>query len=130
MWETYHRRDAVFSSTILTYIFFMYVFVRPCLFVVCSRSCSPPPPSHPPRLRPQAGETEQEGALLKSMVKRYKHARKVWLRYETYLLQRGEHKAASETLQRSLKSLEKHKHVRAIVQVGTVHLWCICGVLV
>jgi len=66
----------------------------------------------------RAQEKEQEGKLLKSMVQRYKAARKVWLAYETYLLREGDEQTASQTLQRSLKSLPKHKHVRAIVQYG------------
>lgn len=48
------------------------------------------------------GEAEN---LYKSMVKRFRQNKAVWLSYGTFLLQHGQSDAASALLQRALKSL-------------------------
>lgn len=47
---------------------------------------------------------EAEG-LYKTMVKRFRQNKAVWLSYGTFLLQQGQSDAASALLQRALKSL-------------------------
>lgn len=47
---------------------------------------------------------EAEG-LYKTMVKRFRQNKAVWLSYGTFLLQQGESDSASALLQRALKSL-------------------------
>lgn len=47
---------------------------------------------------------EAEG-LYKTMVKRFRQNKAVWLSYGTFLLQQGQNDAASALLQRALKSL-------------------------
>lgn len=47
---------------------------------------------------------EAEG-LYKTMVKRFRQNKAVWLNYGTFLLQQGQSDAASALLQRALKSL-------------------------
>lgn len=48
---------------------------------------------------------QEAESLYKSMVKRFRQNKAVWLSYGTYLLQQGQSDAAAALLQRALKSL-------------------------
>jgi ribosomal protein S1 len=66
----------------------------------------------------RAGERENEKALLQLMCKKHAECRKVWGAAEDFEFagKKGEgHEDARKIMQRSLQSLPKHKHVRAIV---------------
>lgn len=66
-------------------------------------SCDPPhrcPPPPPHTHTPQEAEN-----LYKTMVKRFRQNKAVWLSYGTFLLQQGQSDAAAALLQRALKSL-------------------------
>ncbi|CAJ1052669.1 protein RRP5 homolog isoform X2 [Xyrichtys novacula] len=58
---------------------------------------------------------EAEG-LYKTMVKRFRQMKAVWLSYGTFLLQQGQSEAASALLQRALKSLPSKESVDVIAK--------------
>lgn len=66
---------------------------------------------------------EAEG-LYKTMVKRFRQDKAVWLSYGTFLLQQGQSDAASVLLQRALKSLPSKESKMACPNAEDV-VWCI-----
>lgn len=58
---------------------------------------------------------QEAESLYKSMVKRFRQNKTVWLSYGTFLLQQGESEAASALLQRALKSLPSKESKMACV---------------
>ncbi|XP_028390902.1 protein RRP5 homolog isoform X2 [Dendronephthya gigantea] len=57
---------------------------------------------------------EQAEQLYQTMIKRFKTSKKMWTDYAAFLMERGSLDSARNLLQRSLKSLEKRKHVETI----------------
>lgn len=57
--------------------------------------------------------------MYKTMVKRFRQNKAVWLSYGTFLLQQGQSDAANAVLQRALKSLPPKESKEAAVNTGT-----------
>ncbi|KAI3352853.1 hypothetical protein L3Q82_019426 [Scortum barcoo] len=62
----------------------------------------------------KSDKTKEAEALYKTMVKRFRQNKAVWLSYGTFLLQQGQSDAASGLLQRALKSLPSKESVDVI----------------
>ncbi|KAM3865426.1 protein RRP5 homolog [Diretmus argenteus] len=62
----------------------------------------------------KSNKTKEAEGLYKTMVKRFRQNRAVWLSYGTFLLQQGQSDAASVLLQRALKSLPSKESVDVI----------------
>ncbi|KAI9206531.1 uncharacterized protein BJ171DRAFT_422163 [Polychytrium aggregatum] len=62
--------------------------------------------------RTQKSELAEE--LYKQMTKKFSMSSKVWTNYGLFLLKSGKSEESRKVLQRSLKSLPKHKHVKTI----------------
>lgn len=61
-------------------------------------------------------KTQKAENLYKTMVKRFRQNRAVWLSYGTFLLMQGQGDAANALLQRALKSLHTKEHVDVIAK--------------
>ncbi|XP_034095029.1 protein RRP5 homolog [Gymnodraco acuticeps] len=61
-------------------------------------------------------KTKEAEGLYKTMVKRFRQSKAVWLSYGTFLLQQGQSDAASALLQRALKSLSSKESVDVITK--------------
>lgn len=61
-------------------------------------------------------KTKEAESLYKTMVKRFRQNKAVWLSYGTYLLQQGQSDAAAALLQRALKSLPSKESVDVIAK--------------
>ncbi|GAA6057842.1 hypothetical protein JCM3770_000609 [Rhodotorula araucariae] len=64
----------------------------------------------------RTGKYEAEEELFKRTVKKFSQSSKVWTLFAQYYLTHGRPAEARELLPRSLKSLEKRKHVKTIVK--------------
>ncbi|CAK6962864.1 protein RRP5 homolog [Scomber scombrus] len=64
----------------------------------------------------KSDKTKEAEGLYKTMVKRFRQNKAVWLSYGTFLLQQGESDAASAVLQRALKSLPSKESVDVIAK--------------
>ncbi|XP_055013980.1 protein RRP5 homolog isoform X2 [Boleophthalmus pectinirostris] len=64
----------------------------------------------------KSDKTKEAEALYKSMVKKFRQNKTVWLSYGTFLLQQGQSDAASALLQRALKSLPSKDSVDVIAK--------------
>ncbi|GAA5925984.1 hypothetical protein JCM3775_005168 [Rhodotorula graminis] len=64
----------------------------------------------------RTGKYEAEEELFKRTVKKFSQSSKVWTLFAQYYLSHGRPAEARELLPRSLKSLEKRKHVKTIVK--------------
>ncbi|XP_019115722.2 protein RRP5 homolog isoform X1 [Larimichthys crocea] len=62
----------------------------------------------------KSDKTKEAEGLYKTMVKRFRQNKAVWLNYGTFLLQQGQSDAASALLQRALKSLPSKESVDVI----------------
>ncbi|XP_051239912.1 protein RRP5 homolog isoform X1 [Dicentrarchus labrax] len=62
----------------------------------------------------KSDKTKEAESLYKTMVKRFRQNKAVWLSYGTFLLQQGQSDAASALLQRALKSLPSKESVDVI----------------
>ncbi|XP_044047425.1 protein RRP5 homolog isoform X1 [Siniperca chuatsi] len=62
----------------------------------------------------KSDKTKEAEGLYKTMVKRFRQNKAVWLSYGTFLLQQGQSDAASALLQRALKSLPSKESVDVI----------------
>ncbi|XP_076584082.1 protein RRP5 homolog isoform X2 [Chaetodon auriga] len=62
----------------------------------------------------KSDKTKEAEGLYKTMVKRFRQNKAVWLSYGTFLLQQGQGDAASAVLQRALKSLPSKESVDVI----------------
>ncbi|GAA6018426.1 hypothetical protein JCM11491_006993 [Sporobolomyces phaffii] len=62
----------------------------------------------------RSGKFDAEEELFKKTVKKFSHSSKVWTLFGQYYLTHGRPNEARELLPRSLKSLEKRKHVKTI----------------
>lgn len=61
--------------------------------------------------------TQEAEGLYKTMVKRFRQNKEVWFSYGTFLLQQGQSDAASNLLQRALKSLPPKESKRACLNI-------------
>ncbi|CDQ77762.1 unnamed protein product [Oncorhynchus mykiss] len=61
-------------------------------------------------------KTKEAEGLYKTMVKRFRQEKAVWLSYGTFLLQQGQSDAASALLQRAIKSLPNKDNVDLIAK--------------
>ncbi|KAF7723464.1 rRNA bioproteinsis protein rrp5 [Apophysomyces ossiformis] len=59
---------------------------------------------------------EKEEALWKEMLKKFSQSSKVWTLFGQFYLQRDNVEGARELLQRSMKVLPKHKHIKTVVK--------------
>ncbi|BGP31459.1 rRNA bioproteinsis protein rrp5 [Rhodotorula toruloides] len=64
----------------------------------------------------RTGKYEAEEELFKKTVKKFSHSSKVWTLFAQFYLTHGRPAEARELLPRSLKSLEKRKHVKTITK--------------
>ncbi|XP_047435563.1 protein RRP5 homolog isoform X2 [Mugil cephalus] len=64
----------------------------------------------------KSGKTKEAEGIYKTMVKRFRQNKAVWLSYGTFLLQQGQSDAASALLQRALKSLPSKESVDVIAK--------------
>uniref|UniRef100_A0A3Q2DAZ4 Protein RRP5 homolog n=1 Tax=Cyprinodon variegatus TaxID=28743 RepID=A0A3Q2DAZ4_CYPVA len=64
----------------------------------------------------QSNKIQEAEGLYKTMVKRFRQNKAVWLSYGTFLLQQGQNDAASALLQRALKSLPPKESVDIITK--------------
>uniref|UniRef100_A0A665SY91 Protein RRP5 homolog n=1 Tax=Echeneis naucrates TaxID=173247 RepID=A0A665SY91_ECHNA len=64
----------------------------------------------------KSDKTKEAESLYKTMVKRFRQNKAVWLSYGTFLLQQGQSDAASTLLQRALKSLPAKESVDVIAK--------------
>ncbi|XP_018520155.1 protein RRP5 homolog isoform X2 [Lates calcarifer] len=64
----------------------------------------------------KSNKTKEVEGLYKTMVKRFRQNKAVWLSYGTFLLQQGQSDAASALLQRALKSLPSKESVDVIAK--------------
>ncbi|XP_026215037.1 protein RRP5 homolog isoform X2 [Anabas testudineus] len=64
----------------------------------------------------KSNKTKEAEGLYKTMVKRFRQNKAVWLSYGTFLLQQGQGDAASAVLQRALKSLPSKESVDVIAK--------------
>uniref|UniRef100_A0A667XVP7 Protein RRP5 homolog n=1 Tax=Myripristis murdjan TaxID=586833 RepID=A0A667XVP7_9TELE len=64
----------------------------------------------------KSNKTKEAEGLYKTMVKRFRQNKAVWLSYGTFLLQQGQSDAASALLQRALKSLPSKESVDVIAK--------------
>ncbi|XP_031144955.1 protein RRP5 homolog isoform X2 [Sander lucioperca] len=64
----------------------------------------------------KSDKTKEAEGLYKTMVKRFRQNKAVWLSYGTFLLQQGQSDAASALLQRALKSLPSKESVDVIAK--------------
>ncbi|KAG7223841.1 hypothetical protein INR49_026524 [Caranx melampygus] len=64
----------------------------------------------------KSNKTKEAEGLYKTMVKRFRQNKAVWLSYGTFLLQQGQSDAASALLQRALKSLPSKDSVDVIAK--------------
>lgn len=78
-----------------------------------------------------SGCIQEAESLYKTMAKRFRQNKAVWLSYGTFLLQQGQGDAASAVLQRALKSLPSKESKTAAEMLVymfllsvTVGVWC------
>lgn len=67
---------------------------------------------------------QEAESLYKTMVKRFRQHKAVWLSYGTFLLQRGQSDAANALLQRALKSMPSKESKTAHPSRCRVHHCC------
>ncbi|KAK2815754.1 hypothetical protein Q5P01_026221 [Channa striata] len=79
--------------------------------------CEPMPVyQHLADIYAKSSKTKEAEGLYKSMVKRFRQNKAVWLSYGTFLLQQGQSDAANAVLQRALKSLPAKESVDVIAK--------------
>ncbi|KAG1699146.1 hypothetical protein DVH05_014063 [Phytophthora capsici] len=66
----------------------------------------------------RANEHEDVKQTLATMQKKFRTSKKAWIRSLQYLVSEKQFAEAAETLQRSLKSLDAHKHLPVILKYG------------
>uniref|UniRef100_A0A7N8XWV8 Protein RRP5 homolog n=1 Tax=Mastacembelus armatus TaxID=205130 RepID=A0A7N8XWV8_9TELE len=79
--------------------------------------CEPMPVyQHLADIYAKSNKTKEADALYKTIVKRFRHNKEVWLSYGSFLLQQGQSDAASAVLQRALTSLPAKESVDVIAK--------------
>ncbi|KAK2919332.1 protein RRP5 homolog isoform X1 [Channa argus] len=79
--------------------------------------CEPMPVyQHLADIYAKSNKTKEAEGLYKTMVKRFRQNKAVWLSYSTFLLQQGQSDAANAVLQRALKSLPSKESVDMIAK--------------
>jgi rRNA biogenesis protein RRP5 len=69
----------------------------------------------------QNGDDKKVHEIFQKMMKKFFKSKKPYEAYEQYLIQNKQYKKANEVLERSLKNLSRHKHLKVISKFAILH---------